>query len=640
MQSRPHVDQSQRLRIAGICIFLAIITLAVFRQTFHYGFVNLDDDLIVTDNAHITQGFSMAGIAWAFTHYDSFFYTPLTSISHMLDCSMYGLDAGGHHFTNVLIHVISVILLFLVLRRMTGALWRSAFVAALFAIHPLHVESVAWISERKDVLGGLFFMLTLGAYERYARQPQSRVRYLMVALLFTLSLLSKPVVVTLPFLLLLLDYWPLDRFQSAGLSGGKSFIPARLIIEKIPLLLLSAAASVVAVMAQGAAIQTVQRISIPARIGNAMVSCAAYIVQMFHPVGLAVFYPHPGNNLPGWEVIASLLMLVFITGMVWIFRRTHRYLVTGWFWYLGMLVPVAGIVQVGIFARADRFTYLSQIGLYIMGTWALAGLCARWQRGRLISSAIMSVVILELTVIAWGQASYWKNSVDLWTHTASCTTGNFQAENSLGAALYDEGRMGDALPHFEKAQDINPLYAEAQNNLGGALLVTGKTDDAILHFRKALEINPRLVEVRNSLGDALYKKGEDQEAIAQYKMALAISPEYIMARSNLAWLLATSPKDSVRNGAKALQLAREAYSVAGERNPQVIRTLAAAYAGTGQFSEAEEAAQRAMQVADAQGNARLVALLRSEIALYRAHLPYRHEQSVNVRSQPSIPPAQ
>jgi tetratricopeptide (TPR) repeat protein len=274
-----------------------------------------------------------------------------------------------------------------------------------------------------------------------------------------------------------------------------------------------------------------------------------------------------------------------------------------------------------------------------MGAWAIAGLCARWQRGRLIAGGIMGVVILELTVIAWGQASYWKNSVDLWTHTVNCTTGNFQAENSLGAALYDQGRMDEALPHFQAAQEINPLYAEAQNNLGGALLVTGKTDDAIAHFKKALEINPRLVEVRNSLGDALYQKGEEQAAIAQYEMALKIAPEYIMARSNLAWLLATSPKDSVRDGQKALQLAREAYAVAGDRNPQVIRTLAAAYAEMGQFSEAEETALRALQVADIQGNARLGALLRSEIALYRAHRPYHHDANARMIAQPSVTPA-
>ena len=443
MQSPPHPDFNQRWRIAGVCMFLAAVTLAVFGQTFHYVFVYLDDDLIVTDNPDITQGFSVAGVVWAFTHFDSYFYTPLTSISHMLDCSMFGgcgpENAGGHHFTNVFIHAISAIVLFLVLQGMTAAWWRSAFVAAVFAIHPLHVESVAWVAERKDVLSGVFFMLTLGAYVHYTRRPQSLARYLMVALPFTLGLISKPVVVTLPFLFLLLDYWPLGRFQSA--ASGKSRIPARarLIVRKFRLLALSIAASVVAVAAQGEAIQPVQKFSISERMANAAVSCAAYIVQMFHPVGLAVFYPHPGDALPGWQVLASLLMLVSVTVAVWVFREKHRYLVTGWFWYLGMLVPVSGIVQVGIFARADRFTYLSQIGLCVMGTWAFADWLAKWRKGRMAAGITMGVLTAEFTAIACGQVSHWKNSEDLWRHALKCTTGNFQAENSLGAALITTG---------------------------------------------------------------------------------------------------------------------------------------------------------------------------------------------------------
>ena len=638
MQFRPHVERNQPWRVAGICVFLAAITLAVFSQTFHYHFVNLDDDLIVTDNPHVTPGLSLAGIAWAFTHFDSFFYTPLTSISHMLDCSLYGFgpeDAGGHHFTNVLIHAVSVILLFLVLREMTGGLWSSAFVAALFAIHPLHVESVAWVSERKDVLSGLFFMLTLGAYAHFARRPQSLARYLMVLALFALSLLSKPSVVPLPFLLLLLDYWPLGRFQSAAPGSGKSPVAMRLVLEKIPLLALSAVASVIAVLAQGEAVQTVEKYSIPARIANALFSCAVYIMQMFHPVGLTVFYPHPGDTLPVWKMALSLLLLVSITAAVLIFGKKYRYLVTGWFWFLAMLAPVAGIVQVGIFARADRFTYLSQIGLYLMGTWMFADWSAAWRRRRMASGVLMAVVIAELSVIAWGQASYWKNSVDLWTHTLKYTTGNFEAENSLGAALIDLKRVNDAVPYFQNALNINPRYDEARNNLGVAYFELGETEQAIQQFQRAIEINPRRADVRVSLGDAFYQGGRDKEAIAEYEKALEISPDYAKAQSNLAWMLATSPDASLRNGARAVELAHQAYAVFDDKNPVVIRTLAAAYGEAGRFPEALETAQRALRVAESQNITKLAVLLRSEIDLYRSHVPFHRGKSPKAAGESS-----
>lgn len=628
MQSTPQADRNPGWQAAGICVFLAAVTFAVFCGTFQDGFVNLDDDLIVAGNPHVAPGLSGGAALWVFTHFDSFFYTPLTSISHMADCSLFGSgpgNAGGHHFVNVLLHALSVIVLFLVLRGMTGALWRSAFVATVFAIHPLHVESVAWVSERKDVLSGLFFMLALGAYARYARRPQSPARYLLVVLLFLLALLSKPVVVTLPFVFLLLDYWPLGRFE----SNAKRI---SLVVEKIPLLALSAAACVAAVLAQGDAIQTVQKFPLPARLANAALSCVTYIAKTFHPARLAVFYPYPAE-LPAWKVAASLALLLAISALVWAFGKSRRYLVTGWLWYLGMLVPVAGFVQVGEYARADRFTYLPQIGLCIMATWAVADLCAGRRRGRLIAGLVMGVAVVELAAIAWAQTAYWKNSEELWTHALACTEGNYQAEDSLGSALLDQGHVEDAILRFKKSLGINPRYTFALNNLGVAQLRLGKIDDAAARFREALDIDPSRADVHNSLGDAYYAQGNDRKAAAEYEKALAISPDYVMAQSNLAWILATSPEDSLRNGPRAVQLADAAYAVAGDLNPVVIRTLAAARAESGQFPAAEQTALHALQAANSQGNSQFAALLQSEIELYRSRIPFRHKRVI-----PALPP--
>ncbi|HWB60604.1 MAG TPA: tetratricopeptide repeat protein [Chthoniobacteraceae bacterium] len=641
MPPRAHADSTRRWRSAFICASLVVLILVVFRQTAHFGFVNLDDDLIVTGNPNIYPGLTAAGVLRVFTHFDSFFYTPLTSISHMLDCSLYGHDnAGGPPLINVLLHAAAAIALFLALQRMTGAPWRSAFVAAVFAVHPLHVESVAWISERKDVLSGLFFMLTLLAYARYAEKP-SRGRYLPVVALFIMALLSKPVVVTLPFVLLLLDYWPLRRTEKASSRYCK---PARLLIEKIPLFLLSAAASVVAVFAEHGAIQSTAKIPVAARLGNALVSCAEYIVQMFHPVGLCVFYPHPGDSLPAWEIATSFLGLTGITGLVFIFRKTERHLVTGWLWYLGMLVPVSGLVQVGIFARADRFTYLSQIGLYLMGTWAASDWFARRKARPAIPAALAGIVLAALATIAWAQTTWWQDSISLWTHALACTTDNYVAEQSLGSAWYDNSEierasgnadkakadLDKAEEHLRKSLGINPHYVYALHNLGDVLLDRGDSDGAIEELREAAAVEPRQANIHNSLGFAYYQAGRDRDAISEYEQALALNPDFALAWNNLAWMLATSPEDSLRDGPRALALARRAYAVSQGTNPKVTRTLAAAFAETSDFADAIGTAQAAKTVAAQLGDTPLSAELQTEIDLYTAGKPFRHKE---VRSE-------
>jgi tetratricopeptide (TPR) repeat protein len=605
---------------AGVCICLALLTWIVFGQALWHDFVNYDDPRYVYQNTRITSGLNIAGIAWAFTHIHSENWHPLTTITHMVDCSLHGLNAGGHHFTNVLLHTVAVVLLFLLLQQMTGALWQSAFVAAVFAIHPLHVESVAWVAERKDVLSGVFFMLTLLAYVHYARAP-STWRYLTVAFVFALGLMSKPMLVTLPFVLLLLDYWPLRRITDQRSHRGHQLLS--LLVEKIPLIALSAVSSVVTFFAQRGAIGWTEQLPMLARINNALVTYVIYVRQMFWPANLAVFYPHPENRLPLWEISLALAVLIGITVAAVILRKKRPYFIMGWLWYLGMLVPVIGLVQVGWQGHADRYTYLPQIGLYIAGTWAIADLTASWRRRRILPGATALLVIGALSWSAWIQTSYWRNSETLFTHTLAVTKHNDVAENNLGIIFLQNGQLDDAISRLQAAIDLRPENGPAHNNLAKALLQKGRVAEAMVHYRKFLEIEPENVEARNILGTALIQQGRIREAIEQWQDALAIEPENGNAASNLAWVFATCPDDSIRDGRRAVELAEKALRLSGGKIPMVFRVLAAAYSEDGRFSHAIEAAQRGTDLATSQGNSGLAAELQSNIALYQAGTPLR-----------------
>jgi tetratricopeptide (TPR) repeat protein len=626
----------------SVCIFLAALTWIVFGQTLRHEFVNYDDQNYVYENAKITRGLSTAGLAWAFTHVHAQNWHPLTTISHMLDCQLYGLRAGGHHFTNVLLHMIAVILLFLVFRQMTGALWRSAFVAAVFAIHPLHVESVAWLAERKDVLSGVFFMLTLGAYIHYVRAP-SIGRYFAVTCLFAFGLMSKPMLVTIPFVLLLLDYWPLNRCQTPNVRRHKAGFEsapvekhslARVILEKIPLLALSAASSVATLLAQREAIGWIEQLPLAWRLNNAAVTYLIYVWQMLWPVRLAVFYPHPENRLPGWEIMLAVAGLIAVTAGVFALRKKHPYLITGWLWYLVMLVPVIGVMQVGWQGRADRYTYLPQIGLYILVTWAAADLLASWRRQREILGAGAAIIIAVLSWRAWIQTSFWSNSEKLWTHTLAVTSDNDVAQNNLGIILLAHGKLNEAISRFQAAVNLRPENGPAHDNLAKAFLQKGQVADAMVHYRKLLEIQPENVEARNILGTVLIQQGQVREALEQWQETLAIQPENGNAKSNLAWVLATSPEGSLRDGARAVELSEQALRLSGGKNPIIFRTLAAAYAENGRFSQAIETAQRGIELANSQDNSGLAAELQSNIALYQAGKPLRDPSLINGSSTP------
>src|SRR6059036_2402990 len=472
MQTTPN----RRWVSISVCIFLAALTWIVFGQTLGHDFINYDDPRYVYENPKINTGLTSAGVLWAFTHSHAENWHPLTSISHMLDCQLFGLQAGWHHFTNVLLHTIAVILLFLVFREMTGAIWRSAFVAAVFAIHPLRVESVAWIAERKDVLSGVFFMLTLLAYVYYVRLPQLR-RYLVVVFVFACGLMSKPMLVTLPFVLLLLDYWPLDRI--------KGRVWAR-VLEKLPLIALSAVSSIATLVAQKGAVGYTEELPILERLNNAVVSYVLYIWQMLWPVNLAVFYPHPENRLRLWVIIASLLLLICVTAIAITLQKRRPYLITGWLWYLGMLLPVIGLVQVGWQGRADRYTYLPQIGLYIAATWTVADLTRLCRHQRIILNAAALLTIVVLSCCAWVQTRYWRDSETLFKHALAVTTNNDVAKNNLGIVYLRRGNVDEAISLLQAAVDLRPDNSPAHDNLAKAFLQKGNAADALNHYRKLL----------------------------------------------------------------------------------------------------------------------------------------------------------
>jgi tetratricopeptide (TPR) repeat protein len=685
-------------------VFLVGAIWLVFSQTLGHGFANFDDEIYVYQNPVVMKGLTFQGIRQVFTRQTCDFYHPLTMLSLMLDAQIYGLHPGGYHLTNVLLHAATTVLLFLVLRRMmdpsteksVGAvaaqadtLWPSAFVAAVFALHPLRVESVAWVTERKDVLSGLFFVLTLGAYVRYARKPFSLARYLTVIFLFALGLLSKPSLVTVPFLLLLLDYWPLVRMQPA--APRSTFEVLRpLIIEKIPLFVLSAAACVTTILTQQHFLAPVRELPLFSRAGYAAVSYVVYLRQMFYPRGLAVLYPFPQKGLPLPEVVLALALLAAISVGVLALRRRCPYLIVGWLWYLGMLVPMLGVVHAGTVARADRFTYLAQIGMYIMMAWMVVELTASWRSRRWVLGGGALVVLAVLITCARAQTAYWRDSETLWTHALACTPDSSVAQNNLGGALrqqgrlneaivhlqkamaidpndeavhnnlgnvlFQQGRVDEAIVHYQRALTINPNFAEAHNNMGDAFLQQGRMDEAIAQLQRALAINPNYTEARYNLGNAFRRQGKENEAIAQFQKALAINPEfaeahynlgnaflqqghvdeaighfqkaldikpdYVEARNNLAYVLATCPQASLRNGFKAVGLAERANQLAGGKNPVILATLAAAYAEAGRFPEAIETAQRALRLAEAQSNTTLAGALQSQLKLYQAGIPF------------------
>jgi len=582
------------LRREGLaCLFLVIVTLAVYWQVGNHAFVNYDDNEYVTENRHVQAGLTPESITWAFTATHASNWHPLTWLSHMTDCQIYGLNPRGHHLTNVLFHILNSILLFLIFRRMTGAFWKSAFVAALFALHPLHVESVAWVAERKDVFSTFFWMLTMGSYVWYVERPGAS-RYLLILLFFILGLMAKPMLVTLPFVLLLLDYWPLGRFQvkkpapvqisdeeppkdtkgkkiKAQRHTAKNAVQENeittsdyqwlralpLIREKIPFFVFAATSSVVTFIAQqsGGAVRSFDILPLTVRVSNAFVSYISYIVKMIWPYNLAVLYPHP-NDFPIWQAAGACLLLILISFITIRTIRRFPYLIVGWLWYLGTLVPVIGLVQVGIQSMADRYTYIPLIGIFIIIAWGISDLAERCNYRKDLLIVTSAILLSILTVVTWFQVRHWSNSITLFKHAINVTANNYMIHNNMGTALAELGKIDAAIAHYAEALQINPGYAKAHNNLGNALDRQGRVDEAIDHYAEALRINSGYAKAHYNLGNVLARQGRVDEAIDHYAEALRINPGYAKAHNNLGNTLARQGKldEAIGHYSEALRI--------------------------------------------------------------------------------------
>ena len=539
---------------------LVVVTLAVYWRTGNNGFVNYDDPVYVVQNAHI-QELTVHNIAWAFTTTETGNWHPLTLLSLMADYQIYGLNPRGYHFTSIFLHVANTVCLFLLLAGLTGATWRSAFVAALFALHPLHVESVAWVAERKDVLSTLFFLLTLLAYARYVERPGS-ARYVPVFCLYALGLMAKPMLVTLPFVLLLLDYWPLGRLRT-GQGGGEARDGAHwhvrdILLEKVPFFLLSALFCGIAYVAQKSAeaLLPLNDFSLLQRVANALTAYEGYLWKMLWPRHLAVLYPLPENAPPFWHVVLAIFVLGVLSAVVVRHHRRHPYATMGWLWFLGTLVPVIGIVQVGFQAMADRYTYIPSIGLFVMISWSAAEFANRFRSGRIFVSAAAGLILILLSAATWRQLGYWHDSLTLFAHTLDVTHNNYIAHANMGDALDEKGRFEDAVFHYQEALRIKPRNAFVDEKLANELCKVGRLAEALAYYRKALELNPERAELHENLGVTLVQLGSIAEAEKHFREAIRLNPNFVDAYYNLGMTLAREGRltEAVSSYSEALRL--------------------------------------------------------------------------------------
>ncbi len=545
-------QQVKKSLVISIYFILAVSTLLVFWQVRNFDFVNYDDNEYVYENPHVVNGLTFDNIIWAFTTGDAANWHPLTWFSLMLDCQLSlpgGPNPGWMHLVNLLLHLVNTLLLFAVLKRMTGSLWPSAFVAAAFALHPMHVESVAWIAERKDVLSTFFFMLTLAAYAGYVRRP-AIFRYVAAIVIFTLGLMAKPMLVTLPFILLLLDYWPLNRFmpQTVATSGrqNRKFAPAadkhstlyRIVIEKVPFFVLSVISCVITFLVQrgGGAVDDTTVI-LKGRIANAFLSYAKYMGKMVWPQNLAVIYPFGRDGIQSWQVILCALLMLGISFLVLYFGRKQKYLPVGWFWFVGTLIPVIGIVQVGSHAYADRYTYVPYIGLFLMLAWSLPQLLSKLlsapPQRKIVLGVSMVILLTTLGICAHRQTNYWNNSITLFSHTIEVTQNNSMAYNNLGAVYGKLSRYTEAIDAYKQAIKIRPNLARTQNNLGAIYSNLGRYADAIDAYRQAIRIKPDYAESHLCLGLTYLLNGNKNSALEEYKILKPLNAQMAQKLFNL-----------------------------------------------------------------------------------------------------------
>ena len=719
-------------RMTSIGFVLAALIMAVYWPVGHFGFIDYDDPAFITDNPHVRGGVTWSSVGYALAQTMVGNWHPATTLSHILDCQVFGVDPGAMHLVNAGIHAINALLLFLLLRRMTGAIWRSAIVAALFALHPLRVESVAWISERKDVLSGFFFLLTIWAYVRYVevQSPKSKVQsqspgvgsqglhsdltdhtsrftfhvsfsYLLSLLFFTLGLMSKAMVVTLPFVLLLLDYWPLRRLQLPSVNPQPPTVSAPrgqaqlsstnyqsstitgLLWEKAPFFALSAIFSVITLLIQTRVGATAinARFTLQDRVANALVSCARYLGKTFWPADLAILYPHPAMHFPfsdrwpGWQICTTALLLVAVSALCLCQVRRRPYLAVGWFWYLGMMLPVIGLVQAGEQAMADRYTYLPLIGPVLSLVWLLAELARpgdetvrsqpgqrrsapqpagalgsfsqaqkRHRTGALLNptderpalsegstsfiqgtlAALTVITLCACAVLTRHQLQYWRDTVSLFEHAVEVTADNPGAQFCLGIGLEKEGQLDRALVHYRVAAAICPACLEAHSNMGHLLRTRGRLREAIEQYLAAIKIKPDDLPSHLNLAGTLLEAGQTQEAVQRFEEALQIDPDSTEALNNLAWILAANADPALRNGARAVQYGERACQLTQFKQTIMVGTLAAAYAEAGRFEDAIATAEKTCALAAQYGQQALLEKNRQLLRLYRANKPY-HE---------------
>lgn len=526
-------NHNRRLTISFILI---VITLSVYWQTKTFDYINFDDNEYITENRYVQAGLARESIAWAFTTTHTGPWIPLTWLSYMIGVHLHGVSPGWHHLTNVFFHIANALLLFFMLNQTTQAIWRCCLVAVLFALHPIHVESVAWVSERKDVLSTFFFLLTILGYYRYVKRPVAG-NFLLTLLLFVLALMAKPMVVTLPFILILLDYWPLKRFptnQSRPVRFNmKEKDIKHLVIEKVPHLLLSFIVSLITYASHQniGSLGSFAVFPFADRIANGLTSYTAYIGKMIWPTRLAVLYPY--TQVPLWKMTASFVFLAAVSWLAIRKRHEQSYFIVGWLWYLGTLVPVIGLVNWGNQAMADRFVYIPFIGLYIAVSWGISGLLTKWKQRKTWFVVATIITALALSMLSWQQVGYWKNSVTLFENSLNKTRNNYLMHNNLGVTLELEDRTEAAIAHYRQALNIWPDYADAHNNLGFALSKQGQIGKAIKHYQLALKKRPDFAKAHNNMGNALYKLGRFDEAIEHYSKALEITPNFADAHNNI-----------------------------------------------------------------------------------------------------------
>jgi protein O-mannosyl-transferase len=661
-----------------IALLLVLGTLAVYYPAMHHGFTLYDDTDYVTQNPTVENGLTWAGLKWAFTTIHASNWHPLTWLSHMADCQFFGLDAGMHHFVNVLFHTANAVLLFLLLLRLTGSLWPSAFVAALFAWHPMHVESVAWVSERKDVLSTFFGLLSLLFYVRYTKvksgkrkaesrnQEAKRNRFFPFSILhppsspayylslgcFALALMAKAMVVTLPFILLLLDYWPLARTSKSGARNWG------LVLEKIPFFAFTVASCVITYWAQhtGGAVASLQMVSLHYRLFNIPLAYTGYLLKLFCPSHLAIIYPmlEMTSSLPA---AAATVVLILITAAVWFARKCAPYGLMGWLWFVGTLVPVIGLVQVGGAAMADRYSYFPSIGIFLAVTLGVLDAAERFRVPKAVLATFAVLILGACLALTHRQVGYWRDDVALFSHAVAVTKDNDSAYLNLGYACEKIGRKDLAMNDYREAMKIDPERIEAHNNLANLLDDTGHTNEALAEYQEALNLNPKYVAAHNNLGTmylemgryedamkqyqeaaqldsndwhapylmgkALLKQGRDEEAIPCFKQAVNIDQNNPQILAFLAEVLATDHDSRIRNGPAAFAMADKANALTGGFQPAVLDVLAMTYAELGHFDDAQQAMQDAIKMANNFDMTNDLPVYQERLELYQKHQPFR-----------------